>query len=128
MLDAGAPGAPGARGRGAGGADANTSPRSPPSTCRIWWSSCRTGNCWRGLRYDCPDDGYDTVSVSTTPPGPQAQACYAMKVSEVSKRLSRLYQPQRVSIPIGGGTPFNTWEVDGCRCNVPRRPDSKRWC
>lgn len=72
---------------------------------------------------------YDTVSVSTTAPGPRAQACYATKVSEVSKRLGLLYQPpQRVSIAIGGGTPFNTWEVDGRRYNVPRRPGSKRWC
>ncbi|KNZ33397.1 MAG: TonB-dependent receptor [Methylibium sp. NZG] len=77
-----------------------------------------------GLRYDYLVGAYDTFAIPAAAPGPTTQASYAMKVSEVSKRLGLLYQPSpRLTIHLGGGTSFNTsgdaYSLSAANADIP---------
>ena len=77
-----------------------------------------------GLRYDHLVGYYDTFAIPDNAPGPQTQASYSMKVSEVSKRLGLLYQPSpRLSLHVGGGTSFNTsgeaYSLSAANADIP---------
>jgi catecholate siderophore receptor len=62
-----------------------------------------------GLRYDRLEGDYDTFSIPTNAPGPVTATSYQMKVSEVSKRLGVLYQPNDLhSYHFSAATSFNT--------------------
>lgn len=62
-----------------------------------------------GLRYDKLKGDYDTFSIPNNATGPQTKASYRMKVSELSKRLGLLYQPnERMSFHASAATSFNT--------------------
>ena len=77
-----------------------------------------------GLRYDYLVGGYDTFTIPNNAAGPQTQASYGMKVSEVSKRLGLLYQPtERLSFHLGGATSFNTsgdtYSLSAANADIP---------
>ena len=77
-----------------------------------------------GLRYDYLVGGYDTFAIPNNAAGPQTQASYGMKVSEVSKRLGLLYQPtERLSFHLGGATSFNTsgdtYSLSAANADIP---------
>lgn len=77
-----------------------------------------------GLRYDYLVGGYDTFAIPNNAPGPQTQASYGMKVSELSKRLGLLYQPSpTMSFHLGGGTSFNTsgeaYSLSAANASIP---------
>jgi len=62
-----------------------------------------------GLRYDKLKGDYDTFSIPGTAAGPETKASYQMKVSELSKRLGLLFQPnERMSFHASAATSFNT--------------------
>nr|WP_316641446.1 TonB-dependent siderophore receptor [uncultured Roseateles sp.] len=62
-----------------------------------------------GLRYDKLNGDYDTFSIPNTAAGPDTKASYRMKVSELSKRLGLLFQPnERMSFHASAATSFNT--------------------
>jgi catecholate siderophore receptor len=77
-----------------------------------------------GLRYDYLVGYYDTFAIPANAAGPQTQASYAMKVSEVSKRLGLLYQPTPLlSFHLGGATSFNTsgdaYSLSAANADIP---------
>lgn len=62
-----------------------------------------------GLRYDNLEGDYYTNAIPTTASGPVTTASYRMKVSEVSKRLGLLFQPNPLhSYHLSAATSFNT--------------------
>ena len=62
-----------------------------------------------GLRYDSLDGNYDTFAIPQAAPGPVATTSYQQKISEWSKRLGVLYQPDALrSFHFSYGTSFNT--------------------
>ncbi|HRK37968.1 MAG TPA: TonB-dependent siderophore receptor [Burkholderiaceae bacterium] len=62
-----------------------------------------------GLRYDNLTGDYDTYAIPNTAAGPVTTTGYRMKVSEVSKRVGVLYQPNALhSYHFSAATSFNT--------------------
>lgn len=62
-----------------------------------------------GLRYDSLNGRYDQFSLPNNAAGPETAAQYAQKISEVSKRVGLLYQPNELqSFHFSYGTSFNT--------------------
>ncbi len=62
-----------------------------------------------GLRYDSMDGRYDQYAIPTAAPGPVTATQYRQKISEWSKRVGLLYQPdERHSYHVSYGTSFNT--------------------
>jgi catecholate siderophore receptor len=62
-----------------------------------------------GLRYDSLDGAYDSFAIPNTAPGPVTTTSYRQKISEVSKRLGVLWQPDALrSFHFSYGTSFNT--------------------
>lgn len=62
-----------------------------------------------GLRYDNLVGDYSTYSIPSTAAGPVTTASYTMKVSEISKRVGVLYQPNALhSYHFSAATSFNT--------------------
>jgi catecholate siderophore receptor len=62
-----------------------------------------------GLRYDKLEGDYDTFAIPNSAAGPVTTTGYQMKVSEVSKRLGLLYQPNDLhSYHFSAATSFNT--------------------
>ena len=62
-----------------------------------------------GLRYDYLIGDYDTYAIPNAAAGPVSTSGYRMKVSELSKRLGVLYQPnERMSFHASAATSFNT--------------------
>ena len=62
-----------------------------------------------GLRYDNLIGDYSTFALPTTAAGPFTTASYQMKVSEISKRVGVLYQPNALhSFHFSAATSFNT--------------------
>ena len=62
-----------------------------------------------GLRYDNLNGDYSTFAIPTNAPGPVTTTSYSMKVSEVSKRVGVLYQPNALhSYHFSAATSFNT--------------------
>ncbi len=62
-----------------------------------------------GLRYDHLIGDYDTFSIPNNAAGPETKTSYRMKVSELSKRLGLLFQPnERMSFHASAATSFNT--------------------
>jgi catecholate siderophore receptor len=62
-----------------------------------------------GLRYDSMDGRYDQFNIPVAAPGPTTSLSYRQKISEVSKRLGVLYQPDALrSFHFSWGTSFNT--------------------
>lgn len=62
-----------------------------------------------GIRYDSLDGRYTQFNIPTTAPGPETNVAYRQKVSEWSKRVGALYQPDdRRSFHFSYGTSFNT--------------------
>lgn len=62
-----------------------------------------------GLRYDHLDGRYASFAIPATAPGPDTVTSYRQKVSEVSKRVGVLYQPDELrSFHFSYGTSFNT--------------------
>ena len=62
-----------------------------------------------GLRYDSLDGAYDSFAIPTAAPGPVTTTSYRQKISEVSKRLGVLWQPDALrSFHFSYGTSFNT--------------------
>lgn len=62
-----------------------------------------------GLRYDNLTGDYSTFAIPNNAAGPVAASSYQMKVSEVSKRLGVLYQPNALhSYHFSAATSFNT--------------------
>jgi catecholate siderophore receptor len=77
-----------------------------------------------GLRYDHLAGDYDSFTIPNNAAGPETPARYAMKVSEVSKRLGLLYQPsERLSFHLGGATSFNTsgdtYSLSAANADIP---------
>lgn len=82
-----------------------------------------------GLRYDNLDGEYDAFAIPTTAPGPVTTTSYRQKVSEFSKRLGLLYQPNELhSFHISYGTSFNTsgdtYSYNALSANTP--PESSQ--
>jgi catecholate siderophore receptor len=82
-----------------------------------------------GLRYDSLDGQYDAFAIPTTAPGPVTTTSYQQKVSEFSKRLGLLYQPNELhSFHISYGTSFNTsgdtYSYNALSANTP--PESSQ--
>ncbi len=62
-----------------------------------------------GLRYDHLIGDYTTLAIPNNAAGPETATPYRMKVSEVSKRLGMLFQPdERMSFHFSAATSFNT--------------------
>jgi catecholate siderophore receptor len=62
-----------------------------------------------GLRYDNLKGDYSTFALPTAAAGPFTTTSYTMKVSEISKRLGVLYQPNELqSYHFSAATSFNT--------------------
>lgn len=62
-----------------------------------------------GLRYDHLVGEYDTYAIPTAAAGPVTTTGYRMKVSELSKRVGVLYQPNDLhSFHVSAATSFNT--------------------
>jgi catecholate siderophore receptor len=62
-----------------------------------------------GLRYDSLDGAYDQFSIPNAAPGPGTTVNYRQKISEWSKRIGVLYQPDALrSFHLSYGTSFNT--------------------
>jgi catecholate siderophore receptor len=62
-----------------------------------------------GLRYDNLTGDYSTFAIPNNAAGPITTSSYTMKVSEVSKRLGVLYQPNELqSYHFSAATSFNT--------------------
>ena len=62
-----------------------------------------------GLRFDHLKGDYDSFAIPNNAPGPVTASRYQMKVSELSKRLGLLFQPdERLSFHLSGATSFNT--------------------
>lgn len=62
-----------------------------------------------GLRYDSLEGSYDNFAIPSNAAGPETATRYQQKISEVSKRLGLLYQPnERASFHLSYGTSFNT--------------------
>uniref|UniRef100_UPI00286AF33F TonB-dependent receptor n=1 Tax=Roseateles sp. TaxID=1971397 RepID=UPI00286AF33F len=62
-----------------------------------------------GLRYDYLKGDYDTFTIPNAAPGPVTTSNYRMKVSEWSKRLGLLFQPnERMSFHASAASSFNT--------------------
>ncbi|MDO8263306.1 MAG: TonB-dependent siderophore receptor [Gallionella sp.] len=62
-----------------------------------------------GLRYDNLTGDYSTFAIPTNAAGPVTTSSYSMKVSEVSKRVGVLYQPDELhSYHFSAATSFNT--------------------
>ena len=62
-----------------------------------------------GLRYDNLTGDYSTFNIPTSAAGPVTTSSYTMKVSEVSKRVGVLYQPNELhSYHFSAATSFNT--------------------
>lgn len=62
-----------------------------------------------GLRYDNLSGDYDAYAIPTNAAGPVTTSSYRMKVSEVSKRVGVLYQPDALhSFHFSAATSFNT--------------------
>ncbi|MEO8120558.1 MAG: TonB-dependent siderophore receptor [Rhodoferax sp.] len=62
-----------------------------------------------GLRYDNLTGDYSTFALPTNAAGPVTNTSYRMKVSEVSKRVGVLYQPNELhSYHFSAATSFNT--------------------
>ncbi|TDP73082.1 TonB-dependent receptor [Roseateles toxinivorans] len=62
-----------------------------------------------GLRYDKLKGDYDTLTIPGTAAGPETKTSYRMKVSEISKRLGLMFQPnERMSFHASAATSFNT--------------------
>lgn len=62
-----------------------------------------------GLRYDNLDGRYDQFNIPTAAPGPVTTVNYRQKISEWSKRVGLLYQPDALrSFHFSYGTSFNT--------------------
>lgn len=62
-----------------------------------------------GLRYDNLSGDYSTYAIPNNAAGPVTTSSYSMKVSEVSKRVGVLYQPNELqSYHFSAATSFNT--------------------
>lgn len=62
-----------------------------------------------GLRYDNLAGDYRTFTLPANAPGPVSSSSYSMKVSELSKRVGLLYQPNELqSYHVSAATSFNT--------------------
>ncbi len=62
-----------------------------------------------GLRYDSLTGDYDSYAIPTAAAGPVTTSTYKMKVSEVSKRVGVLYQPNPLhSFHFSAANSFNT--------------------
>ncbi len=62
-----------------------------------------------GLRYDSLDGAYDQFNIPAAAPGPVTTLSYRQKISEWSKRVGVLYQPNALqSFHFSYGTSFNT--------------------
>lgn len=62
-----------------------------------------------GLRYDNLSGDYSTYAIPNSAAGPVTTSSYSMKVSEVSKRVGVLYQPNELqSYHFSAATSFNT--------------------
>lgn len=62
-----------------------------------------------GLRYDHLTGDYDTLAIPTAAPSPVTTTNYRMTVSELSKRVGALYQPNDLhSYHVSAATSFNT--------------------
>ena len=62
-----------------------------------------------GLRYDYLKGDYDTFGIPSNAPGPVTKSSYRMTVSEWSKRLGLLFQPnERMSFHASAASSFNT--------------------
>jgi catecholate siderophore receptor len=62
-----------------------------------------------GLRYDSMEGSYQSFAIPTTAAGPETPARYGQKISELSKRLGVLWQPDDLhSYHLSWGTSFNT--------------------
>jgi catecholate siderophore receptor len=77
-----------------------------------------------GLRFDHLTGDYSTFSIPTAAAGPVSTSTYTMKVSEVSKRLGVLYQPdERHSYHFSAATSFNTsgdaYSLSASNVNTP---------
>lgn len=77
-----------------------------------------------GLRFDRLEGDYDTFSIPTSASGPETKASYRMKVSEWSKRVGALYQPNELhSYHFSAATSFNTsgeaYSLSAQNANIP---------
>jgi catecholate siderophore receptor len=72
----------------------------------------QVASAWKllgGLRYDSMDGSYDQFNIPAAAPGPVTQVSYRQKISESSKRLGVLWQPDdHRSFHFSWGTSFNT--------------------
>ena len=77
-----------------------------------------------GLRYDKLTGDYDTTAIPTNASGPETTTSYRMKVSEWSRRLGLLYQPDdRITYYVSTATSFNTsgdaYSLSAANVNIP---------
>ena len=82
-----------------------------------------------GLRYDNMKGDYKTYAIPTAAPGPVTTTAYSQKISEWSKRVGLLYQPNPLhSYHFSYGTSFNTsgdtYSYSATTVNTP--PESSR--
>ncbi|MFM7025549.1 MAG: TonB-dependent receptor [Limnohabitans sp.] len=62
-----------------------------------------------GLRYDSLEGDYNANEIPNNAAGPETTSSYTMKISEISKRLGVLYQPNNLqSYHFSAGTSFNS--------------------
>jgi catecholate siderophore receptor len=77
-----------------------------------------------GLRYDNLLGDYSTFAIPNNAAGPVTTTSYTMKVSEVSKRVGVLYQPNELhSYHFSAATSFNTsgdaYSLSAANANIP---------
>jgi catecholate siderophore receptor len=77
-----------------------------------------------GLRYDYLSGSYSTFAIPSAAAGPVSMSSYNMKVSEISKRMGVLYQPNELhSYHFSAATSFNTsgdaYSLSASNVNTP---------
>ena len=77
-----------------------------------------------GLRFDSLEGDYDAYAIPTSAAGPVTTASYRMKVSEWSKRIGALYQPNELTTwYASAATSFNTsgdaYSLSAANAHVP---------
>lgn len=82
-----------------------------------------------GLRYDSLDGQYETFAIPAAAPGPVTTAAYRQQISNWSKRVGVLYQPDALrSFHFSYGTSFNTsgdtYSYNALSANTP--PESSQ--
>ncbi|MBL8345579.1 MAG: TonB-dependent siderophore receptor [Rubrivivax sp.] len=77
-----------------------------------------------GLRHDHLVGDYDTLAIPNAAPGPETATSYRMSVSELSKRVGLMFQPnERMSFHFSYATSFNTsgdaYSLSAANVDVP---------